>query len=154
MRNWWILMLGAAACSTSKAGESETPLAMADSARAYDKRMSDAMQNGDSAAYMAGISESIVMAGEGVIFKDRNAYAGHIGRMMKAEKVTDAGTSDAEIRVVGPRAVAVTRNHHFTKADSSGKPVKVTGVSSGVLGVENGRTVILQVHMSEAPSAP
>jgi hypothetical protein len=48
------------------------------------------------------------------------------------------GTPAEEIRVVGPKAVVITANFHYTKADSAGKPDRVTGVWSGVLDVEGG----------------
>jgi hypothetical protein len=60
MRNFLLLLLGVTACSTSQAGEAETPLAMADSARAHISRSDKAMQAGDSAAYMAEFAAEIV----------------------------------------------------------------------------------------------
>lgn len=145
--------LGIVACATPpKDPESEAPLAMADSARAHSRRVLDSFREGDSAAYMAAYPEDVVLVFNGQIFKgDRDQYARSVGEQMRPGKM-DASFSDEHIQVVGPRAVVAS--HTFTlTVDSAGKTKTRQGAWSGVLGIRDGRTVIMQQHLSHLPPA-
>jgi ketosteroid isomerase-like protein len=139
-----------------KADESESPLAMEDSARAHLQRIEQAMENGDSAAYMAAYPEGVVMLDNGQMARERDDMARGAGEMMRAVKLSQVDMSEEKIRVVGPRAAAVSIRFSMAgTATPDGKPFAQRGVWSGVLGVQDGKTVILQQHISHpADSVP
>lgn len=137
------------ACNNQpKAAESELPLAMEDSARAHLQRIEKSMESGDSAAYMAAYPEGVVMLDNGQMSRERDDMARGAGEMLRAVKLSEVDMSDEKIRVVGPRAAAVSIQFGMKGTTADGKPFAQRGVWSGVLGVQDGRTVILQQHIS------
>jgi hypothetical protein len=128
----------------------DTALAMEDSARAHDERIRKSLESGDSAAYMAAYPEGVVMLFEGRMSKDRDRLAKRVGENFASSKMKKVTFSDEQIRTVGPRAAAVSLKFQMTGVDPGNDR---EGVWSGVLGIQDGRTVILQQHLSDVPPA-
>jgi ketosteroid isomerase-like protein len=126
---------------------------MADSARAHIRRINDAIRKGDSAAYMNAYPTDVVLVFDGALFNgSRDQYAAAVGRQTREGPTRDAEFSNERITVVGPRAVAASLDFVLTM-DSAGKSITSKGAWSGVLGIRNGRTVILQQHLSHMPAS-
>lgn len=139
-------------CNACRPGSNagETALAMEDSARAHGERIRQSLERGDSAAYMASYPEDVVMLSEGRMSKDRSRLAKAVGEYFASVKMKNVTFSDQQIRVVGPRAAAVSLKFKMTGVE---RAMDREGVWSGVLGVQDGRTVILQQHLSDVPPA-
>jgi hypothetical protein len=88
------------------------------------------------------------MLEDGQMTKERNAMARGTTQMLHAVKLSEANMADEELRMVGPRAAAVSMSFRMTGTMADGKPWSQRGVWSGVLGVQGDRTVILQQHLS------
>ena len=131
----------------------ETPLAMQDSARALHDRVRKAVEAGDSAAYMAEYAEEFIALSDGEMVGGREHTAHDISDAFRSVKGWKANFSEVHDETVGPRAAVSSLKFRLTGTDSAGKPVTLRGVWSGVLGVRNGRTVVLQQHLSHPRSS-
>jgi hypothetical protein len=97
---------------------------------------------------MSAYPQDVVLVFDGQIFKGtRDQYAADVGKQIRTGGIKDATFSDEKITVVGPRAAAASIDFTLT-IDSAGKRVTNEGAWSGVLGVRDGKTVILQQHLS------
>jgi len=135
---------------TGKQGRTtgEAPLAMEDSAHAHNERIRRSIEAGDSAGYMAEYADTVIALSDGEISGGRQAIAHGAGDALRSVRHWKASFSNEQALVLGPRAAAASLKFQLTGTDSTGKPVDLGGVWSGVLGIRNGRTVILQQHLS------
>jgi ketosteroid isomerase-like protein len=140
---------------STRANEAESPLPMEDSARAHLRRVDEAIRKGDSAAYMSAYAKDVVLVSNGEILNEsRDQYAKRVGPQISAGGIKDATFSNEKITVVGPRSVAASIDYTLT-GDSAGKTVTTHGAWTGVLGIRDGKTVILQQHLSlKRPAKP
>lgn len=144
----------ATACDNlPKAQERETSLAMPDSAHAFLARMRKAIQDDDSARYMSEYPANLVWLNNGKLFEGRQSMARAVGPNLRASTGKDDITfSNERIEVVGPRAAAMSLGFTLTSTDSTEKSTSQTGVWSGIIGVRDGKAVMLQEHVSTEPT--
>lgn len=146
------VIIGGCNKPSSQAGV-ETPLAMEDSAQAHSDRIRKAFETGDSAAYMAEYAADFIALSDGEILGGREPMARVVGDAFRSVKGWKANFSEEHHQAVGLRAAVSSLKFRLTGIDSAGKPITLEGVWSGVLGVRNGRTVVLQQHPSHPRSS-
>lgn len=140
-------------CDKPSSAAGGTHLSMEDSARAHSDRIRKAFEAGDSAAYMAEYAEDFIALSDGEILGGRESMARVVSEAFRSVKGWKANFSEEHDEAVGPRAAVSSLKFRLTGTDSAGKPVTLEGVWSGVLGVRNGRTVVLQQHLSHPRSS-
>jgi ketosteroid isomerase-like protein len=125
-------------------------LPMADSAKALNDRIQEALQTTDSAAYMSQYGQDIVWLNDGTYNRGRDDMAKILGANLRAAKDVKISWRDQQIDQTGARTVAMSERFKMTMT-VDGKPITREGVWSGVLGIRGGKTVVLQEHLSTGP---